>query len=141
MEGNMIKSTIGHLQLNINADNIGFYKELFTFLGWSLWHEDEKILGVGSEQGSSLWFVSPAKDVSNDYDGPGMNHLALAVASQDEVDQVVSYMKENKIKALFNTPCHRPEFSGGPDKTYYQIIFESPDRIQLEVVYIGPKAP
>lgn len=135
----MVKSTIGHLQLNIQKENIGFYKKLFTFLGWSLLHEDDNILGVGNEQGSRLWFVSLTKDVPYDYDGPGMNHLALAVESQDEVDQVVNYMKENDIEALFDTPCHRPEFSGGPEQTYYQVIFESPDRIQLEVVYTGPK--
>ncbi|MCJ7624696.1 MAG: hypothetical protein MUO76_14435 [Anaerolineaceae bacterium] len=136
----MVKSTIGHLQFNIQRENIGFYKELFTFLGWSLWHEDENILGVGNEQGSSLWFVSPAKDAPYDYDGLGMNHLALAVESQDEVDQVVNYLKENDIEALFDTPRHRPEFSGGPEQTYYQVIFVSPDRIQLEAVYTGSKA-
>jgi catechol 2,3-dioxygenase-like lactoylglutathione lyase family enzyme len=136
----MVKSTIGHLQLNIRRENIGFYKKLLTFLGWSLWHEDDNILGVGNEQGSSLWFVSPAKDVPYDYDGPGMNHLALAVESLDEVDRVMDYLKENDIEALFDTPRFRPEFSGGPEQTYYQVIFESPDGIQFEAVFTGPKA-
>jgi hypothetical protein len=39
---------------------------------------------------------------------------------------------------LFETPRHRPEFSS-EDSTYYQIMFESPDRILLEFVYTGPK--
>ncbi len=37
------------------------------------------------------------------------------------------------------TPRHRPEFSQGPDQTYYQVMFESPDRVLFEVVYTGPK--
>jgi hypothetical protein len=41
---------------------------------------------------------------------------------------------------LFDTPRHRPDFSQSPDHTYYQIMFESPDRILFEVVYTGPLA-
>ena len=38
------------------------------------------------------------------------------------------------------TPRHRPEFSASEHDTYYQIMFESPDRVLFEVVYEGPKA-
>jgi hypothetical protein len=38
-------------------------------------HEDANMLGVAGQSGDSLWFVSGAKEVGNDYDGPGMNHL------------------------------------------------------------------
>jgi hypothetical protein len=31
---------------------------------------------------------------------------------------------------------HRPEFAQGEDQTYYQVMFASPDRILLEVVYV-----
>ena len=68
-----------------------------------------------------------------------MNHLAIATEKQAEVDSVVAYLKEHAIEALFNTPCHRPEFSDGPDQTYYQVMFRSPDNILFEVVYTGPK--
>jgi catechol 2,3-dioxygenase-like lactoylglutathione lyase family enzyme len=139
MEVKMIKSTVGHVQFNIDLQNIAFYKELLSFLGWSVLYDEPGMLGVGIEQGTSLWFASCAK-VSNDYDGPGMNHLGFVVSAQSDVDKTVSYLQEHGIQALFNTPCHRPEFSSGPDKTYYQVMFESPDRILLEVVYIGPKA-
>jgi hypothetical protein len=49
------------------------------------------------------------------------------------------WLKESGIPHLFETPRHRPEFSEG-DNTYYQVMFESPDRILFEVVYTGPKA-
>ena len=133
-----MKTYLGHLQVNIHTSHLGFYKELFDFLGWKTLYDDENMLGVGCETGSSLWFCSPLKDLANDYDGIGMNHLGIAVEKQGDVDQAVEYLKKYNITALFNTPCHRPEFSG-PESTYYQVMFESPDRILFEVVYTGPK--
>ena len=79
-----------------------------------------------------------AKAVGNDYDGPGMNHVAIAAASQADVDATVGYLHDRGIEVLFDTPRHRPEFSG-EGTTYYQVMFESPDRVLFEVVYTGPK--
>jgi catechol 2,3-dioxygenase-like lactoylglutathione lyase family enzyme len=134
----MIKTTLGHIQLNIDAENLPFYKDLFAFVGWKTLHEDATVLGVGSAD-TSLWFVGNANDAKNDYDGKGMNHLALHVQSQDKVDQMVAYLQEQDIAPLFETPRHRPEFSQDADHTYYQVMFETPDKILLEVVYIGRK--
>ena len=101
-----------------------FYKELFAFAGWPTLHEEASLLGVGSSSGLSLWFDSNLKAVSNDHDGPGMNHLGLSVKSQAEVDRMCEYLREHNIPALFETPRHRAEFSAGPDQTYYQVMFE-----------------
>jgi catechol 2,3-dioxygenase-like lactoylglutathione lyase family enzyme len=133
----MIQSHIGHLLFNINPANLGFYKDLLIFLGWSIWYDDPSMLGVGDSQGASLWFGSAAKTAANDYDGPGMNHLGLSVASQADVDAVVAFLSQRGIPSLFETPRHRPDFSS-PGSTYYQVMFETPDRILIEVVYIGP---
>lgn len=135
----MIQSHIGHIQFNIDPQNAGFYKELLTFLGWSVWYEDPEMLGLGDSQKASLWFAGETKPVANDYDGPGMNHLGLAVSAQGEVDAVVDFLRVHGIPALFDTPRHRPEFSS-PGQTYYQVMFESPDHILFEVVYTGPMA-
>jgi catechol 2,3-dioxygenase-like lactoylglutathione lyase family enzyme len=134
-----MKSQAGHLQININPSNLGFYKDLFTFLNWKTLYDDPTMLGVGDEHGVSLWFAGAMKDVKNDYDGPGTNHLAIAVAAQTDVDEAVDYLKAHQISALFETPRHRPEFCGDPASTYYQVMFESPDRILFEIVYTGPK--
>ncbi len=40
---------------------------------------------------------------------------------------------------LFGTPKHRVEFADSPKETYYQIMFESPDKILFEIVYKGEK--
>ncbi len=133
----MIKSAIGHIQINVAPENLPFYKALMDFLGWSVLYEDANALGVGCEQGASLWFIAPAREISNDYDGPGLNHLAFSVTSQADVDKAVAYLEQHKIPALFDTPRHRPDFSPDAEHTYYQVMFESPDRILFEVVYTG----
>ena len=134
-----MQTHIGHILFGVRPANMPFYKELMTFLGWNSLYDDAEILGVGSGD-QSLWFGGQTKAVSNDYDGPGMNHLAIAAESPADVDAVAAYLTERKVALLFETPRHRPEFSQSDDHTYYQVMFESPDRILLEVVYTGPKA-
>ena len=134
-----MQTRFGHIQFNVQPANLPFYKDLLTFLGWPVIFEGEGFGGFGEPGGGSLWFVGYVKPVSNDYDGPGMNHIGLAAASQSDVDAVVAYLAERGVPALFETPRHRPEFSHGPENTYYQVMFESPDRILWEVVYTGPK--
>jgi catechol 2,3-dioxygenase-like lactoylglutathione lyase family enzyme len=133
-----MKTDIGHIVFNIALENIAFYRDLLGFMGWGVLYEEPRMLGVGNERGASLWFGEPLKEANNDYDGLGMNHLGIAVTTQAEVDEVVAYLQERGIPALFETPRHRPEFSSSPDRTYYQVMFESPDRILFEVVYSGP---
>jgi hypothetical protein len=54
------------------------------------------------------------------------------------VDEMVAYLKAHGTPSLFGTPRHRPDFSSGSGQTYYQVMFESPDRVLFEVVYTGP---
>jgi catechol 2,3-dioxygenase-like lactoylglutathione lyase family enzyme len=133
-----MKSTIGHLQINIHLNHLGFYKGLFTFLGWKVIYDTPEMLGVLDPNNASLWFAEVTKKVANDYDGIGMNHLAISVPNQSDVDETVAYLKQQAISCLFETPRHRPEFCS-EGKTYYQVMFESPDRILFEVVFTGPK--
>lgn len=134
-----MKSHLGHILFNVKPTNLAFYRDLLTFLGWRLLHEEAGMMGIGGEHGLSLWFMTEVKDVVNDYDGPGVNHLALSVASQNAVDTTASYLTERGVELLFETPRHRPEFAVDASQTYYQIMFASPDRILLEVVYIGAR--
>lgn len=130
---------LGHLQLNVGADNLGFYRDLFAFLEWPVIYEGDGMLGVSGKSGDSLWFIGAANDSSNDYDGPGMNHLGITAGSQADVDAAARYIDGKGVAALFETPRHRPDFAQSESDTYYQVMFESPDRILFEVVYTGPK--
>jgi catechol 2,3-dioxygenase-like lactoylglutathione lyase family enzyme len=132
-----MKSQVGHILINIDPKNIPFYKELFDFLGWSVIRQDENKIGLADEHGAGVWFCNGLKKISNDYDGIGMNHLAVAVHTQSDVDKAADYLKAHGVQALFETPRHRPEFCHNPDMTYYQVMFASPDNLLLEVVYKG----
>ncbi|MCB1736457.1 MAG: VOC family protein [Gammaproteobacteria bacterium] len=135
----MMQSKISHIQFNVQAANLPFYKDLLAFAGLQTLYDGEEMLGVGDDNETSLWFSGSVRDVLNNYDGPGMNHLALEVPAQSDVDAAVAWLAERGVPALFGTPRHNPEFSSA-ERTYYQVMFESPDRILFEIVYMGPKA-
>lgn len=134
----MVSSVFNHMQVFIDSQHVDFYKDLFKFLGWSILYEDKAAVNVGDKNGISIWFDPAFKDEKNDYDGMGMNHLAIAVTSEAEVDEVVNWLRDRRVLTLFGTPCHRLDFADAKDQTYYQVMFESPDKILFEVVYIGP---
>ena len=137
----MIKSYFYHLQVNINfKKNIQFYTDLMEFLGWKrIFEEGEDQQGFKSNTNGDIWFVQSLKNDWADYDNVGLSHFAIRVKGQSDVDKVLAFIKSKGTKALFDTPRHRPEFASTEKETYYQIIFESPDKIQIEIVYIGPK--
>ncbi len=135
-----MKTSLYHLEVRIDPANSAFYKDLLTFLGWHVLYEGEGILGMGADQSASLWFVPAANPGPNNYDAPGVNHIAIGASAQAEIDEAAGYLQRQGIPALFETPRHRPEFSSGPDQTYYQVMFESPDRVLFEVVYTGAKS-
>ena len=132
-------ASLGHLQFNVQAENLPFYRDLVVFLGWNLIGDWPGMVGLGTSDGQSLWFSGDVKAVTNDYDGPGLNHLAFAAASIADVDAAVAYLQAHGVALLFETPRHRPEFARDEQSTYYQVMFETPDRILLEIVYIGPR--
>lgn len=134
-----VSGKLSHLQINVTPAGLPFYQELFDFLGWAPLFAGDGMTSFLSEDGTSLWFLAMANDATNDRDGAGVNHIALAAESQDAVDATVSWLRENGIDCLHDTPCHRPDFSQGENDTYYQVMFTSPDGIQFEHVYIGPK--
>lgn len=133
----MIKTTVGHIQYNVRAENMPFYKELFTFIGFAAIVDEEGVMGLGDSQGVSLWFTPAPNQQRNDYDSPGHNHIGLKAASVEDVDKAVDYLAGKGIPALFDTPRHRPDFSS-KGNTYYQVMFETPDCILIEIVYSGP---
>ena len=135
-----MQNSISHILFNIDPAHLPFYRDLLSFLGWDTIYDGDGMLGVGGKGGVSLWFGGQSTEVGNDYDGPGMNHLGIGAESQAEVDAAVSWLTEHGVAPLFETPRHRPDFAASEDQTYYQVMFESPDRILFEVVYTGPKS-
>lgn len=135
----MSTGKLSHLQVNVRQENLPFYHDLFVFLDWEPLFSGESGEAFNSMGDTSLWFMAGAKDIRTDYDGPGVNHIAIAAASPAAVDATAAYLDEHGVERLFETPRHRPDFSHSENDTYYQVMFESPDGILFEHVYIGPK--
>lgn len=135
-----MKASLSHIQVNIDAANLDFYRDLSSATGLKTLYEADGTLGVECGNGSSLWFVGASNGAANDYDGPGTNHIGLGAESQAEVDTAAAWLKGKGVPALFETPRHRPDFAADESSTYYQVMFESPDRVLFEVVYTGPKS-
>lgn len=126
-----------HLQVNIRPENQAFYRELFGYFGWTTIYSHPVVFAARGANNASLWFESIARDVPYDYDGPGVNHIAVGAESVADVDAAAEWLTERGVALLFETPRHRPRFAAaGAD--YYQIMFESPDGILFEFVYTGP---
>jgi hypothetical protein len=133
-----MNSYLNHVQLNIDFENIWFYKGVMEFLGWKIVIDSEEIVGFESGRSGSIWLLPKQNDNKNDYNGPGVNHIGIGVDSVGPVDEIAKFIRRSGIKPLYDTPKYRPEFSGD-DKTYYQVMFETPDKILFEVVCSGSK--
>jgi catechol 2,3-dioxygenase-like lactoylglutathione lyase family enzyme len=134
-----VKTHLGHLVFHIDPANAGFSKDLFAFLGWTSIYDAGGVFGVTDGGACALWFEGEANGASNDYDGAGLNLLAIAAEHQADVDAAATHLRGRGVELLFGTPCDRPEHADSADHLYYSAMFESPDRILLEVVYAGPK--
>ena len=109
-----MKSQFGHLQVNVEPANLGFYRDLLQFLEWTPYADSDEMVGFGDANGASVWFGKYGSDLKpNDYDGAGVNHIAFSVAAQADVDAAVNYLAGKRIEALFETPRHRPDFGMG----------------------------
>ena len=94
----MQNAPLGHMQFNVDADNLPFYRDLLTFLEWRLLGEWPGMIGLGSESGQSLWFSGQVKDVSNDYDGPGLNPVSYT--------HLDVYKRQHQGCAVCQCGCH-----------------------------------
>lgn len=134
-----MKSTFYHLQINIDFANVSFYKNLMSTLGWTGIFEDKDVVGFTSGSSGDLWFLESDSKETADYDARGVNHVAIKVEKSEDVDEIVTFLKDQNISMLFDTPKHRAEFASSEDQTYYQVMFESPDKVLFEIVYVGAK--
>ena len=106
-----MQSKISHIQFNVRAANLPFYKDLLAFAGLvQTLLRREEMLGVGDDNETSLWFSGSVRGRAQQLDGPGMNHLALEVPAQSDVGAAVAYpgRAEQGVPALFGTRATTP---------------------------------
>lgn len=133
-----MKTTFDHVQINVRPENMAFYREVVDMMDWNVIFEADFGFGCKGESGPSLWFVGAANGANNDYDGAGVNHLGFTVPSIEAVDKVSEMLKQKNISPLFDTPRHHPEFTRD-GQVYYQVMFATPDKLLIEVMYLGQK--
>lgn len=134
----MAANGINHLQLNVAAENLDFYRRLLTGLGFNVPESEGYVSGFG--EGVSLWFVPTDASEKQDHDHRGVNHIAINADAVADVDAATALIAELETEALFGTPQRRDDYIGDGDTDYYQVMFRSPDGILFEVVYTGPLA-
>lgn len=134
-----MKTSVGHIQFLIDYKNVSYYKKLFEYFEWSVIVEMEGVIGFTNGEKTSLWFLEGTKKEAAGHTMYGMNHIGFSVELQNQVDEATEFIKTLGSTPLFETPRHRAEFASNEKETYYQVMFESPDKILLEVVYTGVK--
>ena len=136
-----MKASFAHIQLNVQnyAQHKDLYQKLAAYFEWPVIHDSEHIFGVDMGNEASIWFSQAPVTEKNNRDSDGLNHLGIAVNSRKDVDDFIeNFMKPNKLEPLFETPRERTEFMyEGYD--YYQVMFELPDAVLIEVVFNGQK--
>ena len=72
---------------------------------------------------------SPYQDIPHNRDAPGLNHLAFAAGSREDVDRCYRLLQEIGATIL-DAPAEYSYFPG-----YYAVYFLDPSGIKIEVVY------
>jgi len=126
-----MKGSFQHVQFNMaNAGSLQFYKDLMAFLEMKAIVEGEGFAGF-SDGHTSFWFFPATAAHPYHRDGAGMNHLGLAVGSNEDVDRFLrEFMQPRGIEAKWETPRFRSEFGN-----YYQVMFEDPEGLAIEVFH------
>ena len=105
----------------------------------TLWHRiiDESSEHIGASNGTTdFWIIeTEEKHKAKGFHrkATGINHISFKANSKEDVDKFSKeFLNKNKIKPLYQTPKHFPEYI----KDYYAVFFEDPDRIKIELTYM-----
>ena len=130
-----VAGVLHHLELYVRdlERSSEFWGWLLTELGYEPFQEwDEGISWrpAGGEGGAYVALVL-APDGAGDLDrrSVGLNHVAFAVDSRDQVDHLTAELRRRDERVLY---ADRHPYAGGPD--HYAVFFEDPDGLKLEVL-------
>jgi inorganic pyrophosphatase len=130
------RGAFNHLDLNVRSltESKAFYEDFFAWMGYRPYQAWEG--GYSWRKGDAYITLVQA---GNEYLGPGyhrkrvgVNHLAFAVSSPDEVDAFFrDFLTARQVPVLYGGPLEDPSGT-------YAVFFEDPDRLKLELVYQPP---
>jgi len=147
---------IAHVILTVSDWNKSspFYKQIFTYLGFSCVFD----LTSGYGDGPFLYFVGgrtavgimqanrekneeeKGKDYHDRFSqkNVGLHHFCIRAKNSEDVDKVYLFLKNEVIPLHGGKIVHAP-MVGDWAPGYYSLLFEDPDGIRLEINYIPGK--
>lgn len=134
-------NSLAHIEINVSnlQRSKDFYSLVFSLLEWKTILEDNKTVGFKSPDNTHIFLVQTEKSFLQSIfhrKNTGLNHLAFRVKSIEEVEEFSNFLKKNNISSLY-TEGHKDYSKEYNMKHYDAIFFEDPDRIKLEVVFMG----
>jgi len=130
-----MKASVYHVQLNVSAASMTFYKVLLRYLGYTLVREYPQMFGATNGT-TDLWIMQTDPRYATrgfHRKAAGVNHIAFRVPSRADVDRFAQdFLAAHTVPALYGGPREYSEYRPG----YYAVFFESPDRLKLEIAYI-----
>lgn len=133
-----MKGQIYHVEINVsNWDKSGkFYDGFLTWLGYKRIGSWKIGAGWGIRE-CNVWVFQSKEGFAKDgyhRQRVGLNHIAFHADSKKTVDKFYKeHLQPKRIPVLYGGPKEYPEYSKG----YYSVYFEDPDRIKLELAYVG----
>jgi catechol 2,3-dioxygenase-like lactoylglutathione lyase family enzyme len=124
-----------HLELYVRdlERSSEFWGWLLTELGYEPFQEwDEGISwrpASGRDRAYVALVLAPEGAQDLDRRSVGLNHLAFAADSPEQVDRLTAELRRRDERVLY---LDRHPYAGGPD--HYAVFFEDPDGLKVEVV-------
>jgi catechol 2,3-dioxygenase-like lactoylglutathione lyase family enzyme len=125
-----------HIALNV-ADlprSIHFYEQVLAPLGFKLADSEDKQYARFTNNQDAVVVLSQVEAVHCDRPfhrkAIGLSHLALAVETHDQVDEMARHLEHLGVRLLGQGKVDSDYRRG-----YHTIAFEDPDRIMIEIVF------
>ena len=97
---------------------LGYQEYAKSATGWSWTNNESTVFLLAAEPG----YLDPPYHRKR----VGLNHLAFAVSTRRQVDDLAASLQQRGVSLLYGGPR--------PGRSTYAVFFEDPDRIKIEVV-------
>lgn len=134
-------NSIAHLEINVShlEKSKNFYLTFLSQLKWKMVLNNDKEVGFKGPDNVHLFLKQTENSFLSDVfhrKQTGLNHIAFRVESEQEIEDMRSFLKENNIKRLYEN--HSGDYSEEYHMKHYKaVFFEDPDRIKCEIVFVG----
>ena len=138
-----MRGVIHHLDLTVREPDqvFRFYDAVLSALGYRLERKSARgydwnlVSELGMHSIGIVKASTHGAQRQHDRYAPGLHHVAWAVDSRAEVDQMYEMVRSIGATIL-DAPADYPHYNNG--QGYYAVFFSDPDGLKLECVYTPP---